>query len=69
MCVFCTNPYRGPVWNTAHISAQVARLRESGIEVLNQDLARVSPLAYGHVIPNGTYVFDRPLAMVGELRT
>jgi hypothetical protein len=31
-----------------------------------EDLAHVSPLAYAHVIPNGTYHFDRPLAAVEE---
>jgi site-specific recombinase XerD len=28
------------------------------IDDLAEDLARISPLAYAHVIPNGTYVFD-----------
>jgi hypothetical protein len=37
----------------------VARLRAAGESVLGEDLARISPLAYAHVIPNGTYVFDR----------
>jgi hypothetical protein len=37
----------------------VARLRAAGESVLDADLARISPLAYSHVIPNGTYVFDR----------
>ena len=27
--------------------------------VSDEDLARISPLAYAHVIPNGTYLFDR----------
>jgi hypothetical protein len=38
----------------------VARLRAAGEVVSDEDLTRVSPLAYAHVIPNGTYVFDRP---------
>jgi hypothetical protein len=37
----------------------VARLRAAGETVLDGDLARISPLAYAHVIPNGTYVFER----------
>ena len=37
----------------------IARLRAAGETVLDEDLARISPLAYAHVIPNGTYVFDR----------
>jgi Tn3 transposase DDE domain len=36
----------------------VARLRAAGEVVSDEDLARISPLAYAHVIPNGTYVFD-----------
>jgi len=35
------------------------RLRAAGETVSDQDLARISPLAYAHVIPNGTYVFNR----------
>ena len=31
----------------------------AGETVLNEDLARISPLAYAHVLPNGTYVLDR----------
>jgi len=37
----------------------VARLRAAGETVSDEDLARISPLAYAHEIPNGTYVFDR----------
>src|SRR5512143_1738796 len=46
------------VWNTAQMGKIVARLRAAGEQVSNEDLARISPLAYAHVIPNGTYVFD-----------
>jgi hypothetical protein len=41
------------------MSEIVARLRESGEMVLDEDLARISPLAYAHVIPSGSYVFNR----------
>jgi hypothetical protein len=37
------------------------RLRAAGQEVLDVDLAHISPLAFGHIIPNGTYWFDRDL--------
>jgi Tn3 transposase DDE domain len=37
----------------------VARLRVAAESVPDENLARISPLAYAHVIPNGTYVFDR----------
>ena len=42
------------------MSGIAARLRAGGETVSDEDLARISPLAYAHVIPNGTYVFDRP---------
>jgi TnpA family transposase len=47
------------VWNTVRIGEIVARLRTAGETISEEDLARISPLAYAHVIPNGTYVFDR----------
>jgi TnpA family transposase len=46
------------VWNTVRMGEIVARLRATGETVSDEDLARISPLAYAHVIPNGTYVFD-----------
>jgi TnpA family transposase len=48
------------VWNTVRMSELVARLRAAGETVSDEDLARISPLAYAHVIPTGTYVCDRP---------
>ncbi|MHB1872635.1 MAG: Tn3 family transposase [Steroidobacteraceae bacterium] len=47
------------VWNTVHIGRIVDQLRAAGHEVKNKDLARVSPLAHAHVIPNGSY-FQSP---------
>jgi len=47
------------VWNTVHIARIVDQLRAAGHEVRDQDLARVSPLAHAHVIPNGSY-FQSP---------
>lgn len=47
------------VWNTVRMGEIVGRLRAGGEAVLDEDLAKISPLAYAHVIPNGTYVFDR----------
>ena len=48
------------VWNTIQIGQIVHRLR-AGEEVLDADLAHISPLTFGHIIPNGTYWFDRDL--------
>ena len=39
----------------------VAPDRVAGEEVLDADLADISPLAFGHIRPNGTYWFDRDL--------
>ena len=46
------------VWNTVRISEIVDRLRAAGEQILDTDLARVSPLCYAHIIPNGTYNFE-----------
>jgi TnpA family transposase len=46
------------VWNTVRMGEIVARLQAARETVSDEDLARISPLAYAHVIPNGTYVFD-----------
>jgi hypothetical protein len=48
------------VWNTVRIGEIVAALEgTSGLRGAGDDLARVSPLASGHVIPSGTYRFPR----------
>lgn len=47
------------IWNTVHIARIVDQLRGAGHEVNEADLARVSPLAHAHVIPNGSY-FQSP---------
>ncbi|MBF0307641.1 MAG: Tn3 family transposase, partial [Alphaproteobacteria bacterium] len=43
------------IWNTRHIEGIVAQLRAAGQEVLDEDIARVSPLLHAHIIPNGSY--------------
>ena len=47
------------VWNTVKIGEIVGALRASGQSVLPDDLGRVCPLVSSHVIPNGTYRFER----------
>ena len=49
------------VWNTIQIGQIVSRLRAAGEEVLDSDLGHISPLSFRHIIPNGTYWFDRDL--------
>ena len=50
------------VWNTMQMSRIIAQLRASGETITDEDLARVSPLACSHVLPNGTY-FSPPTAL------
>ena len=50
------------VWNTMQMSRIIAQLHASGETIADEDLARVSPLACSHVIPNGTY-FSPPTAL------
>jgi TnpA family transposase len=46
------------VWNSLRIAEIVNQLRAAGQAIADQDLARVSPIMHGHVIPNGTYRFS-----------
>ena len=48
------------VWNTMHMTRIIAQLRAAGETITDADLARVSPMAFTHIIPNGTY-FTRPM--------
>jgi Tn3 transposase DDE domain len=45
------------VWNTMAIMKIITQLQVAGETVADEDLARISPLMYQHVIPNGTYHF------------
>jgi TnpA family transposase len=45
------------VWNTIEMAKIIERLSASGEEIASADLAKVSPMAFHHVIPNGTYHF------------
>ena len=45
------------LWNTLYLDKAVSRLRESGTEVRDEDLARVSPLMHAHVRVLGRYHF------------
>jgi len=48
------------VWNTVRIAEILHDLEKStGKTVPSEYLARISPLAHAHVIPSGTYNFDR----------
>src|ERR1700758_770854 len=47
------------VWNTVQMTRIIAQLRASGETITNTDLARISPMAFSHIIPNGTYFTER----------
>ena len=47
------------VWNTVHMSRIIEQLRATGVSITDEEVALISPLAYAHVIPNGTYFFDQ----------
>jgi TnpA family transposase len=43
------------VWSTVQMTQIIAQLRASGETITDDEFARVSPMAFAHVIPNGTY--------------
>ena len=47
------------VWNTVHMTRIMQQLRANGATILDEELSRISPLAFAHVIPNGTYFTQR----------
>jgi TnpA family transposase len=47
------------LWNTPRIHGIVSELKSSGISVNNEDLKKISPLMFKHLIVHGTYDFRR----------
>jgi hypothetical protein len=47
------------VWKTVQMSRIVEQLRASGETMTEAELGRMSPLAFSHIIPNGTYFSQR----------
>ena len=47
------------LWNTVHLQQVVQTLRAEGVEVRDEDLARLSPARYAHTNRLGTYTFPR----------
>ena len=45
------------VWNTIKMSEIIDQLRSSGEAISGEELSHLCPLAFTHVIPNGTYHF------------
>ena len=57
------------LWNTIYIDAALARLRQEGYPVRDDDVARLSPLGFRHINMLGRYSFAVPEAVRrGELR-
>lgn len=57
------------LWNTIYIEAALAQLRREGFLVRDEDVARLSPLGYGHINMLGRYSFAIPDTVKnGELR-
>lgn len=54
------------IWNTVHMSRITEQLRAAGDNITDEDLARVSPLAHAHTIPNGSY-FQSPRRRAGVI--
>ena len=45
------------LWNTPQIYNVITKLRKEGKEILDEDLAKISPLLFKHLVVNGTYNF------------
>jgi TnpA family transposase len=43
------------VWNTVQMSRIIEQWQASGKTMTRDELARISPMAFAHIIPNGTY--------------
>jgi TnpA family transposase len=57
------------LWNTIYMDAALAQLRAEGIDVRDDDVARLSPLGHEHINMLGRYAFTLPEQVArGELR-
>jgi hypothetical protein len=57
------------LWNTIYMDAALRQLRQEGLEVRDEDVARLSPLGYEHINMLGRYTFTLPQRIArGELR-
>jgi hypothetical protein len=44
------------IWNTMQMMRIIEQLRASGETITPEEWRRISPLAFSHVIPHGTYL-------------
>jgi TnpA family transposase len=57
------------LWNTMYMEAAIKQLRKEGYSIRDEDVARLSPLIYGHINMLGHYSFAMPETVArGELR-
>ena len=57
------------LWNTIYMDAALIQLRAGGFDVRDADVARLSPLGFGHINMLGRYAFILPDSIAhGELR-
>jgi TnpA family transposase len=57
------------LWNTMYMEAALQQLRDEGMEVRDEDVARLSPLVHHHINFQGRYSFALSEAVArGELR-
>jgi Tn3 transposase DDE domain len=57
------------LWNTIYMDAALHQLRAEGINVRDEDVARLSPLGFDHINMLGRYAFTLPDTVArGELR-
>ena len=57
------------VWNTDYMTRIIGLLREMGLEVLDEDIARITPLKTRHIKVLGEFNFNlHPDVIDGDLR-
>ena len=56
------------LWNTVYLDAALARLRDEGYPVRDEDMARLSPFVSKHLGVHGTYSFVLPDLAPGAIR-
>ena len=48
------------IWNTVYLDAALAQFRETGYQVLDTDVTRLSPYMRKHINVHGRYTFHLP---------
>ena len=56
------------LWNTIYMDVALGQLRKEGLEVRDEDVARLSPLGCDHINMLGRYAFSLPDRIARPLR-